>query len=251
MDRAGTNSRPRALTMQNWGSDADLAGELCMRMAPDLEKLEQQQSGSTRPRPAPIALPSASHSKAVTPSITHSKWDFQSGTDGRNANDALGLGGNPELLTPSPGEVEGITPRRTSFFDVGGLLGHDEISPRKRRDPEKTVSDISPIPLSPGMPYASSPTTVALEDGRTRSSAFCSTVGDQHPAENQPAPVIRNFSRPTSPTFYNAQPMTTIPQASELRIDNHGPSTQKNARTLEPSFSSSPSSLRDVGGLLG
>ncbi|KAL8854695.1 MAG: hypothetical protein Q9221_000477 [Calogaya cf. arnoldii] len=62
LDRAATGARPRALTAQAWGSDADLAGELGMRMAPEFE---QQHIPPTRPRPAPLANSSAAQRRST------------------------------------------------------------------------------------------------------------------------------------------------------------------------------------------
>lgn len=237
LDRAGTNTRRRTLTVQTWGSDADLAGECGMRMATDLEK---QQSELAKPRPAPIALPPASHSKPSTPSVVQSNWN--SPIENKEMRERLGadLSANAERLCPSPGGTGVVTPRRTSFFDVGGLLGHGETSPGKRRALEKATPEISPAPLPPNAVHALSPNTSALEMSRRGSNAFMTDMGGQ-------CLSVRNFSRPTSPTFPSPQRMHTSQRSSDPPVlKQHSYSNDEDTWSKEP-----PSShLRDVGGLL-
>ncbi|KAI4171541.1 MAG: hypothetical protein LQ343_004133 [Gyalolechia ehrenbergii] len=245
LDRAGTGARPRTLTIQTWGSDADLAGELGMRMAPDLEK---QQSQSSKPRPAPIALPPASYANTSTPKILHSNWNFSDESDRRNEKSDLESEGNTELLPPSPGEVEIVTPRRTSFFDVGGLLGDDTISPARRRGPEPSIPEITPAPLPLDTTHAVSPTILlASEPARKGSNALMSDIGGLLSVQKRESPVVRNFSRPTCPEIHSPQFMPTIRRASHPDTQNHGPSSLHPRQGQE---SSSSSTLRDVGGLL-
>ncbi|KAI4089653.1 MAG: hypothetical protein LQ344_005224 [Seirophora lacunosa] len=242
LDRAGTGTRPRTLTIQTWGSDADLAGELGMRIAPDLEK---QQGNAAKPRPAPIALPPASHGRSSMPGVTQSNWNFSTQSRGSAARDREGSRADTNSLCPSPGGTELVTPRRTSFFDVGGLLGNDEISARKRHGPEQTIPEITPAPLPTGASYAVSP-ELAPDMSRKGSSAFISDIGDSHASTKHAAPVVRNFSRPTSPTFYPLYHNTPAMSPSSESYSHHrDPSSHPSAHAREPA-----SSLRDVGGLL-
>ncbi|KAL8944861.1 MAG: hypothetical protein Q9216_000151 [Gyalolechia sp. 2 TL-2023] len=245
LDRAGTGTRPRTLTIQTWGSDADLAGELGMRMAP---ALEEQQSRSSKPRPAPIALPPASYANTSTPNILHSNWNFPDDSNGRNEKVDPVSEGRTELFSSSPGEIEIVTPRRTSFFDVGGLLGDDAISPAKRRGREPSVPEITPAPLPLNTTQVVSPTTSSAREGdRKGSDAFMSDIGGLLSVQNRKSAVVRNFSRPTSPEYTSPQSVPTIPRASYPQGQNHGPSSRHPTQTQK---SSSSSTLRDVGGLL-
>ncbi|KAL9021123.1 MAG: hypothetical protein Q9185_001662 [Variospora sp. 1 TL-2023] len=229
LDRAGTGIRPRTLTIQTWGSDADLAGELGMRIGPDLEK---QQADAAHPRPAPIAIPPMSHGRTLMSGVAQSNWNFSEKCSGTAAQDGEVLRVDADNSCPSPGGIETITPRRTSFFDVGGLLNYDEISPAKRRGPEQAIPEITRVPLPNDAPHAVSP-NIAPYTSRRGSDSFMSDVGGSHASTGQAAPVVRNFSRPTSPTFPPTHHMPTISQSSESYTDR------------EPA-----SSLRDVGGLL-
>ncbi|KAL8908688.1 MAG: hypothetical protein Q9207_000656 [Kuettlingeria erythrocarpa] len=242
LDRAGTGTRPRVLTAQAWGSDADLAGELCIRIAPDLEK---EQPASVKARPAPLALPTASHAKNLTPHVGHSNWNFPNERDERMRMDAGDSDGNNQKAGPSPGEAEVVTPRRTSFFDVGGLLEHDEVSLKNKREPEHLVLETSSAPLRHDVPHALSLDASGLETYRRGSCSFMADMGAPQPMQDQSAPVVRNFSRPTSPTFRSPQYMPTIPQSSERHVQTQVPPARSDTHIGEPG-----SGLRDVGGLL-
>ncbi|KAL8926395.1 MAG: hypothetical protein Q9208_002938 [Pyrenodesmia sp. 3 TL-2023] len=187
LDRAGTGIRPRVLTAQVWGSDADLAGELGIRITPDLG---EEQASSVKPRPAPLALPPASHAKNLTPHVGQSNWNFPTPRDNTITSKASSLNGNTEKPVPSPGEAGVITPRRTSFFDVGGLLEDNEVSPRKRRDPEHFVPEISTAPLPPGVPHAVSAEGSGSQTYQTGDFSFMSDIGAPQPMRNQSAPVF-------------------------------------------------------------
>ncbi|KAL8734073.1 MAG: hypothetical protein Q9181_003338 [Wetmoreana brouardii] len=231
LDRAGANTRPRALTIRTWGSDADLAGELCMRMAPDLE----EQTRPAHPKPAPLALPAASLAKSLTPKpkIIRSDWDSPNRESDESTETELkstsDLDRCIEKPPPSPGESEVTTPRRMSFFDVGGLLGDDEIGPARRPRPEETIHETPTAPLPDNGP-------------RRGSNAFLSDIGGAQPSQRPQALAVRNFSRPTSPTLSAPQHMPEI-QGSALAVGPY--------RVIEGSPTPMlSSSLRDVGGLL-
>ncbi|KAI4164484.1 MAG: hypothetical protein LQ342_001797 [Letrouitia transgressa] len=255
LDRAGTNTRPRVLTMQTWGSDADLVSELGMRLNPELESQR-----SAVPRPAPVALPSASHAKAVTPDVGKSDWTFPSRpsveTDATDLKDTLGSGRNVEEPLPSPGEVDLVTPRRMSFFDVGGLLEDEGGGLVKQRQTELSIpeDDITPSAVGPShAPTADSPGT------RRGSQAFLSDIGgllSRQPVL-QPAPLTRDFSSPTSSM---SPPPPQILESRESSEPTTSPQFQRSSlQARPPSCSISEdarqdghdSTLHDVGGLLG
>ncbi|KAL8683640.1 MAG: hypothetical protein Q9186_000413 [Xanthomendoza sp. 1 TL-2023] len=230
LDRAVTGTRPRALTAQAWGSDADLAGELGMRIAPDLE----QQP--TRPRPAPLALPLASHANAITPSIARSDFTFSArgsaGGSRLKSTDVQDSSGDDQMPPLSPREVEVITPRRTSFFDVGGLL--DTAPTRLPRAGPTTMSEITPVPLPPG-------------EVRRRDNVSPMDPGrNTFPQPRQALGTVRNFSRPTSPTHQ----LSSIPQ-SFTSPKSHGGSQDYSPHKPGQTTGPLPSpSFSDVGGLL-
>ncbi|KAL8787013.1 MAG: hypothetical protein Q9213_002449 [Squamulea squamosa] len=148
LDRATTGPRPRTLTAQNWGSEADLAGELGMRMAPDLE---QPQILPARPKPAALALPSAAHTNGSTSSGVPPKFKSVSRgsaeSHGPDAKEDRESNRNVEVPSLRTGKNEVVTPRRTSFFDVGGLLDYNVIGPSRLSRPERTTLEITPVLL--------------------------------------------------------------------------------------------------------
>ncbi|KAL8813934.1 MAG: hypothetical protein Q9223_006809 [Gallowayella weberi] len=232
LDRAMTGTRPRALTARTWGSDADLAGELCMRMTPDLE---QQQTAPARPRPAPLALPPASHANAITPSIVRADFTFSgrgsaAGISGLESTDVQGSINDDERPPLSPREVEVITPRRTSFFDVGGLL---DTYPTRLPRGRATTSKITPLP-SPS-------------DGIRRNSIVSpiDTGLSNFPQPRQALGTVRNFSRPLSPT----QSMPSINPSLSSAKSHDG---VQNYPPHNPGHTTGPNSpsFTDVGGLL-
>ncbi|KAL8731281.1 MAG: hypothetical protein Q9166_003505 [cf. Caloplaca sp. 2 TL-2023] len=236
LDRAGTGPRPRALTAQTWGSDADLAEELGMRMAPDLER---QQIAPARPRPAPLALPPASHAKVLTPGIIQADYkSLGSGSARSGGSDTRNVPYPNGDADPSPSEIEVVTPRRTSFFDVGGLLDYGGAGPARLPRPEQTIPEITPAPL---------PST-----GHRRSSNVFLTDHDgvALPQLRQTPTTVRNFSRPTSPT----QRMARISQPfsfSPPRVGSQDQSTKvPETQIPEQNPGLTSSSFRDVGGLL-
>lgn len=226
---AGTSSLDRAsvprqntLTARNWGSDADLVGDLGMRLEPELSAEE-----ATFPRPAPIALPLASQARNVTPNVT-SSWAFPKRTS-VETDETDGKSCLPDNA-PSPAEISIITPRRMSFFDVGGLLDDDATTML----PRYPAHFDSRIPQSTSTPRLAPHTEVeeftVHHSNQGGSNALLRDIGGllssgpgAPPRTHSPT---TNFSRPS------------ITQFSGTR---HGTSQNQN---------SSSNSLRDVGGLL-
>ncbi|KZF25073.1 hypothetical protein L228DRAFT_265557 [Xylona heveae TC161] len=135
MERAST--RRGTVTTQHWGSDEDLVRDLGIRLHPELRASVQS------PRPAPMAIPLASTAKAVTPAIDQN-WEFPADDASSDSDADLK---HPDALDPprSPGtQSRPPNARKTSFFDVGGLLedGNGVIA---RPEPALTTSN-SPSP---------------------------------------------------------------------------------------------------------
>ena len=122
LDRPTTaKTRPRAGL--SWGSDTDLVSGLGLRLGPEFSA-----DKSTIPRPAPAVLPLASQSTAVTPA--QPSWTFP----GRESHETIDTDIRTREIErdgpPSPHDNTSVlTPRRMSFFDVGGLLG--DSAPRR------------------------------------------------------------------------------------------------------------------------
>ena len=139
LDRAPSGTRPRTLTVQTWGSEADLAGELGMRMTPDLER---EQTLPTRPKPA---LSSTSHTNG---SVVQANLQYLGRGSAeyyrRNTQDEVDPNGDVGKPSLSPRETEYVTHRRPSFFDVGGLLDY-QITPAPLPPDEGRINGNSPL----------------------------------------------------------------------------------------------------------
>ena len=213
-----TETHRHIISSRTWGSDTDLAGDLGMRLGPEFEDQQPRL-----PRPAPIALPLASQARHVTPKAVLQDWTFPTRKSAETDETDLKA---PVLDTDkeavSPGEISApiLTPRRMSFFDVGGLLEDDRAAPspryrslsvfgtpalpphaesvepetqQVRRGSHALLQDIggllSPSPSSPPSPRSVFPSP------RMSLQPVPSTRQFTQPAP----PLVRNFSRPTSP----------------------------------------------------
>jgi len=117
MDR--TASR-RGTVVRAWGSDEDLVRDLGLNVDPELRGSE------TRPRPAPVAAAGKVPLKAQRMGL---EPDWQFPKDKSEMSEKADIVKTHEPHSPS--EVSSvISPRKVSFFDVGGLL-EEQHSPRR------------------------------------------------------------------------------------------------------------------------
>lgn len=120
-----TNSR-RPTIVRHWGSDEDLVRDLGISVDPEL-----RDPDLFTPRPAPMAV--AGNVPVKAQKIMGRDWQFpgeRSDSDELDIN-LVKMGGERE--PHSPADVSSIiTPRRVSFFDVGGLLNEDQNQPRRQ-----------------------------------------------------------------------------------------------------------------------
>ena len=137
LERSTTAPR-RVITARTWGSDADLVGDLGMRLDPELS-----EKPTSIPRPAPVATSLHSTTNPTTSTLVDTDWAFpthqSAETDEMKINSPAPLG----KLQPGTSDVP-ITPRRMSFFDVGGLLG-DNDPPNVRQLNSKAAYQRQPV----------------------------------------------------------------------------------------------------------
>ena len=216
-----TEPHRNVISSRTWGSDTDLAGDLGMRLGPEFE--DQQPK---LPRPAPIALPLASQAQNMTPKAVLQDWTFPArGSAETDETDlkAPGLDPDKKAVTLDGTSAPILTPRRMSFFDVGGLLEDDRAAPspryrslsvfgpplpshaesteplvghenqRVRRGSHALLQDIGGL-FSPSPPSPPSPRSV-IPSPRVDLQPAPSTRQFSQPTP----PLVRNFSRPTSP----------------------------------------------------
>lgn len=226
LDRSTTAPR-RALTTRNWGSDADLVGDIGMRLDPELV---EKQSGV--PRPAPIALPNGSAARGVSGDAVDRSWAFPNrasvDTEGTDLKSPVPI----RDLQPSPTSELPTTPRGMSFFDVGGLLGATDPPRRQSTTVPQTHQNVPPSPnlLPP-------PSRGSATDARRGSHALLQDIGG---LLSPPASTM-NSHRPTPST-----------QTADLieALQTTPPSSATAPSVPRPQRQRVPRALQDVGGLL-
>ena len=225
LDRSTTVPR-RVLTARNWGSDADLVGDLGMRLDPELT-----EKASTIPRPAPVTTSLHSTSNLNSPGLVDRSWIFPNRAS--LETDETDLKSPAPMREFQPGTSETpTTPRRMSFFDVGGLLGEND-SPQVRHRNSMAAHQQQPItsPVSSLYPHTAG--------SRRGSHALIQDIGGLM-GDSPPSPRTNVF-RPTQrsqnsdliealhSTPPNSSPRPSVSPA-QRRGESHG--------------------LQDIGGLL-
>ena len=111
IDRTVTSRR--GTVVRHWGSDEDLVRDLGIGVDPEL------RGSSPTPRPAPMAI--AGNVPVKAHKIMGQDWDFLG--ERSDTSDEIYLTKDAN----NTGDLSStISPRKVSFFDVGGLLGEDQ-----------------------------------------------------------------------------------------------------------------------------
>lgn len=256
LNRSTENHR-HIVSSRTWGSDAHLAEDLGMRLGPEFD--DQQLK---IPRPAPMALPLASQARNVTPKVMLQDWNFPTrGSAETHETDLKAPEQDTQTAAIGPCEVPNptLTPRRMSFFDVGGLLEdvHAAPSPRYR---SLSVFGVAALPphaesiqpsASPASRHVRRGSHALLQDiGGLLSASPSSPPSSLPPVPSsmvniepapstrtfsQPAVSIRNFSHPTSPSI----PSFPLPHHQELPFPSIPPSAVP-PYPRSPGFPASP-----------
>lgn len=219
-----TTAPHRILTARNWGSDADLVVDLGIRLDPDLT-----EKPSSLPRPAPVAMSLHSTSNVNTSDLVDRSWTFPSRRSGETDEAELKSPGPIHALQPSPTELP-TTPRRMSFFDVGGLLGEND-SPQIHHRHSMAQHKPTAVPSSGLHPYAAG--------SRRGSHALLQDIGGL--MEHSPSSPRTPKGRPT-PNSQNSNLLEALRSTPPNSISE--PSVPPAQRRGE-----SPG-LQDIGGLL-
>ncbi|KAL2002780.1 hypothetical protein VTN02DRAFT_5939 [Thermoascus thermophilus] len=259
--------RRAMISHHHWGSDADLACDLGIRLDPSLYSNEIQAV-----RPAPVVLPT--HPLTAQAGTVDPNWTFRRNSDGtdddRASTDSFGGGQkiNPREYietNTSPGiksagivDPSMISPRKVSFFDVGGLL---EASPetssppslsqdpasypeprRYRRGSAALLQDVGGLLPSPSS-HDSAPRNFSLRDSRNGAPFASSALGGSRmgfpsPWET-PVPPYRPDSDVTGPVM----------EGNVMELQEPGGLLSQD-RAAGPARPESEIELQDVGGLL-
>ena len=130
LDRPATaRTRQHTRAALSWGSDVDLVSDLGMRLGPEFRG---DKSKVARPAPAAFAASDVISPDLVQPFLGRHSVESDD-SDPKSPRDTGRRGESIELSRPSP-----LTPRRMSFFDVGGLLG-DAPPPRRPSNASVTL----------------------------------------------------------------------------------------------------------------
>jgi hypothetical protein len=210
IDRA--SSRRGTAAQRHWGSEEDLVRDFGFVLGPELRSNED----APKPRAAPIAK-----GRNGTVNMDHN-WRFP------NANAESEESEFMNDSAHSPGDVSFNSPRKVSFFDVGGLLdGDGSSSSRKRKDSMATEEGAS---LHASMSHDSqSPLS-----SRKGSKALLQDLGG-----------LLNSSTPSSRTPRGVKQVAVELQTMPANRDREGD------RARPPILKQhSAVSLQDVGGLL-
>lgn len=232
MERSST--RRGTITAHQWGSDADLVSDLGMRLDPELH-----ETGSV-PRPAPVALPTAVQARRNTLGVVDRNWQFPASKTTPTGDEETDI--KIPLPEPTgahnPGEVSQLTPRRMSFFDVGGLLENGN-----RSSSLHTVT-------SANAPMLSSPQCrdlTASHSARRGSRVLLQDIGgllSPHDERRTSPALTRNFSRPASNQLPSPERSSVSAVAARAGTPSTGVSPASCARQ------DSTQCLQDVGRLL-
>lgn len=250
MDRRSSTRRP---TLEQLGSDEDLARSLGYRTNPDL--VEKKTS---LPKPAPVAnLDLLAPPKAAHP-LAGSKWQFpqKDGSTDHSKDTEPNLDPTDEPL-PSP-----RAGRRVSFMDAGGLLD-DSSHPSSAPSPTASVATYD---FAVSQPRRTSRASSFINPGgrayhpQNRRPSRLSQQSEDYGTSSRSSQQLQDVSGLLSQTPESAPPQGNLTSASAHRMSvdssakspSYGtlPSIQDAGGLLKSSTSESLPSMQDVGGLL-
>lgn len=235
LDRSNTAPR-RVITIKNWGSDADLAVDLGMRLDPELT-----EKSSDGPRLAPAALPLDSQGNVTSRNSIDRNWTFPNHQSADTKNTEKNSSGIPSVSHHhgSPAEMPG-TPRGPSFFDIGGLLGDNDRS--QMHSHHHSVNTV--LPGAAAASPRNRTDSIANGDGDAKrgSRAFLQDIGGLPPTSP---------SRLATPKAADPRPEPSSHRSGLMEaLQSTPPDTaSKPAASTKRRRSRSPG-LQDVGGLL-
>jgi hypothetical protein len=214
-DSIDRSTSRRGTVIRHWGSDEDLVRELGLGVDPELR-------GSTPdPRPAPMAtagnVPIKGH--RVTGMGVGKDWQFPG--ERSDTSDDIDI---MKVETHNPGDISMNTPRKVSFFDVGGLLEEDQ---SRRVSSTRTTDTDGGSSFGPMHPTYSGEQGLSPAPPRRGSSALLQDIGGLLGPRRERPQHSRGFE------------LQTIEQEQSEPVSSHSLLRQQTTH-----------SLQDVGGLL-
>lgn len=218
-----TTSR-KGTVVRHWGSDEDLVRDLGLGVDPEL-----RGSVANAPRPAPMAVAGNFPVKPQNTGVEN--WHFPEGRS--DTSEELDLMKISEGNHSPGGASSTMTPRKVSFFDVGGLLEEDSqqrrVSSTRTTDTDGESSSHAPLPWTPSYEHGLSPAP-----SRRGSSALLQDIGG----------LLGPRTQRNQPSFRGYE-LQTILQEHPSPGSSTEPSPQPNMSRQQTTLS-----LQDVGGLL-
>ena len=251
-----TPTRQKNITLHQWGSDADLVGDLGMGLDPEL-----RSRANSFPRPAPVASPSDHY--PFHHRHSHSDNDIQStSTASMDAKDhGLESGHPPKLDIPpipklpqsikvahnhnshSPHQNPPHSSRKMSFFDVGGLLDASPTSPLSRRSSQSASSTVHAFDFAPSSTQSSTQYSHSNSNGNAARSN--SRRGSNGGSASAFLSDVGGLLRLTSHQEAEDEGASTIGDATTLHAIS--PSTPSRPSTVEHSEGRRPSLSPSTG----
>jgi hypothetical protein len=219
-----TTSR-RGTAIRHWGSDEDLVRDLGMSVNPELRE------ATPNPRPAPMATAGNVPVKSHKATGMHD-WNFPTGRS--EASDEIDLMKMSHDMGPHDSISAVTTPRKVSFFDVGGLLDEDQ----PRRVSSSRTTDTDGESSTQGQMY----TSWSHEHGLSPAPPRRGSAALLHDLGGFLSPRSRERSITQKPRSYELQ---TIQQEQSRSRDHSQASARNDLQRQQTNLS-----LQDVGGLL-
>lgn len=214
-----TTSR-RGTAIRHWGSDEDLVRDMGISANPELRE------AMPVPRPAPMAA--AGHHKVMS-----KDWNFPSERSHSSEESDMKIG---EVHSIQESNNSTMSPRKVSFFDVGGLLDDDQDQATTRRESStKTLGTDTDAESSLRHVHSNYSTEQGLSPppARRGSSALLQDIGGLL------TPGRRDRSGNNGTRSYELQTIT------QEQSPHFGPITSPTLSRQQTTHS-----LQDVGGLL-
>ncbi|KAE8354967.1 hypothetical protein BDV28DRAFT_63456 [Aspergillus coremiiformis] len=225
--------RRTTITHHQWGSDSDLAGDLGIRLAPEL-----CPSDPNLPRPAPV-VPFTARTGSLNPNWSFSRLPSTTDDDRSSITGSLEIKASPHEYLPSKASGNPIpsSPGRVPMFDVGGLL-----------DPSPN-STPPPTSYNYMLPHLGQPTRA-----RSGSTAFLQDVGGllSTPTLGTVLPPPPNLPRPGGlrSSSYGRRRGSSVHFSNTPNSPAPPHRSQSDASFPIPEASDDDVELQDVGGLL-
>ncbi|KAL6715100.1 hypothetical protein ACLMJK_007361 [Lecanora helva] len=235
----GANAPRRAITAKTWGSDADLVGDLGMRLDPELT-----EKPPNNPRPAPIASPSILSPTAMPHDNIEQEFRFPEPRSIRT--DETDLKPSDPIQSLNPSQLS-TSPKRMSFFDVGGLLGNDYAAHMHSQQQSSQLSPQSSQTPPQNSPSQHPSTTMnATTEANTRRGSHTLMQDMGGLASTSPT---YNSTPQAVPTAAQPAPESEDPDLKEA-LQFAPPETSKQSTRPPPPKRKQSLGFQDVGGLL-